>query len=205
MITYHSEGFRPIRHDDEHGIDGPRAAAAAFAARIAHREFGQRGHCRTIRLDSSSRDGMHGHYEAFIGAPTYLVFFELAGGNAQRLMTELGSTLAAISMGAVYMGAMTMSGTRQTLWFMLSQPSAACPCRVFSATALVVRIPAVAARSAQLRRGRATLTKPASSPCATFFCIFKCALAALSKYRASSLSLSSSRPSKHWPRRTKYA
>ena len=70
MITYHSDGFRPIRHDDEHGIDGPRAAAAAFAARLAHREFGQRGHCRTIRLDSSSQDGMHGHYEAFIGAPT---------------------------------------------------------------------------------------------------------------------------------------
>ncbi|MFY9699936.1 MAG: hypothetical protein WAK34_16740, partial [Rhodoplanes sp.] len=42
----------------------------AFAARLAHREFGQGGLCRTIRLDSSSRDGMHGRYEAFIGAPT---------------------------------------------------------------------------------------------------------------------------------------
>ena len=52
-----------------------------------------------------------GVLSAFLdNAPTYLVFFELAGGDAQRLMTELGSTLAAISMGAVYMGAMTYVG-----------------------------------------------------------------------------------------------
>jgi Na+/H+ antiporter NhaD/arsenite permease-like protein len=43
-------------------------------------------------------------------APTYLVFFGLAGGDAQRLMTELAPTLAAISMGAVYMGALTYIG-----------------------------------------------------------------------------------------------
>jgi Na+/H+ antiporter NhaD/arsenite permease-like protein len=43
-------------------------------------------------------------------APTYLVFFELAGGDAQRLMTELAPVLAAISMGAVYMGALTYIG-----------------------------------------------------------------------------------------------
>ncbi|MFY9992990.1 MAG: hypothetical protein WAL40_18500 [Rhodoplanes sp.] len=69
MITYCSDGFRPIKHG-EHGIVGPLAAAVAFAARLAHREFGQGGLCRTIRLDSSSRDGMHGRYEAFIDAPT---------------------------------------------------------------------------------------------------------------------------------------
>jgi Na+/H+ antiporter NhaD/arsenite permease-like protein len=43
-------------------------------------------------------------------APTYLVFFELAGGDAGRLTGELGSTLAAISMGAVFMGALTYIG-----------------------------------------------------------------------------------------------
>ncbi|MEA3022810.1 MAG: hypothetical protein QOK01_1662, partial [Alphaproteobacteria bacterium] len=43
-------------------------------------------------------------------APTYLVFFELAGGDAGRLMGELGSTLAAISMGAVFMGALSYIG-----------------------------------------------------------------------------------------------
>jgi Na+/H+ antiporter NhaD/arsenite permease-like protein len=43
-------------------------------------------------------------------APTYLVFFELAGGVPGRLMGELASTLAAISMGAVFMGALTYIG-----------------------------------------------------------------------------------------------
>ncbi len=43
-------------------------------------------------------------------APTYLVFFELAGGDAQRLMSEMAGTLAAISLGAVYMGANTYIG-----------------------------------------------------------------------------------------------
>ena len=43
-------------------------------------------------------------------APTYLVFFELAGGDARHLMTELATTLAAISAGAVFMGANTYIG-----------------------------------------------------------------------------------------------
>jgi Na+/H+ antiporter NhaD/arsenite permease-like protein len=42
--------------------------------------------------------------------PTYLVFFELSGGNAQELMGPLAGTLASISMGAVYMGALTYIG-----------------------------------------------------------------------------------------------
>lgn len=43
-------------------------------------------------------------------APTYLAFFNLAGGNAQALMTEGAPLLAAISGGAVFMGAMTYIG-----------------------------------------------------------------------------------------------
>jgi Na+/H+ antiporter NhaD/arsenite permease-like protein len=43
-------------------------------------------------------------------APTYLVFFKLAGGNAADLMGPLAPALAAISMGAVYMGALTYIG-----------------------------------------------------------------------------------------------
>ena len=43
-------------------------------------------------------------------APTYLVFFELAGGDPQHLMTEGATTLAAISAGAVFMGANTYIG-----------------------------------------------------------------------------------------------
>ena len=43
-------------------------------------------------------------------APTYLVFFNTAGGDPQALMGELGSTLLAISAGAVFMGANTYVG-----------------------------------------------------------------------------------------------
>jgi Na+/H+ antiporter NhaD/arsenite permease-like protein len=57
-----------------------------------------------------------GVLSAFLdNAPTYLVFFELAGGNAQALMTTLAPTLAAISMGAVYMGALTYIGNAPNL------------------------------------------------------------------------------------------
>jgi Na+/H+ antiporter NhaD/arsenite permease-like protein len=43
-------------------------------------------------------------------APTYLVFFELAGADPARLMTEGALTLAAISCGAVFMGANSYIG-----------------------------------------------------------------------------------------------
>jgi Na+/H+ antiporter NhaD/arsenite permease-like protein len=43
-------------------------------------------------------------------APTYLVFFELAGGDAKALMTSGAATLAAISAGAVFMGANSYIG-----------------------------------------------------------------------------------------------
>ncbi len=57
-----------------------------------------------------------GMLSAFLdNAPTFLVFFELAGGNAQRLMGELAPTLAAITMGSVYMGALTYIGNAPNL------------------------------------------------------------------------------------------
>jgi Na+/H+ antiporter NhaD/arsenite permease-like protein/Tfp pilus assembly protein PilF len=43
-------------------------------------------------------------------APTYLVFFELAGGDPAVLMGPLAKTLTAISLGAVFMGANTYIG-----------------------------------------------------------------------------------------------
>jgi len=43
-------------------------------------------------------------------APTYLVFFNLAGGDPHLLMETLATTLVAISAGSVYMGAMTYIG-----------------------------------------------------------------------------------------------
>jgi Na+/H+ antiporter NhaD/arsenite permease-like protein len=68
----------------------------------------------------SERDGspqevayfwLTGLLSAFLdNVPTYLAFFELAGGDAQELMGPLAGTLASISMGAVYMGALTYIG-----------------------------------------------------------------------------------------------
>jgi len=43
-------------------------------------------------------------------APTYLVFFNTAGGDATRLMLEAPLTLAAISCGSVFMGANSYIG-----------------------------------------------------------------------------------------------
>ena len=43
-------------------------------------------------------------------APTYLIFFNAAGGDAENLMSALGNTLLAISAGAVFMGANTYIG-----------------------------------------------------------------------------------------------
>jgi len=48
-------------------------------------------------------------------APTYLVFFNTAGGDAQALMTTFAGTLAAISAGAVFMGANTYIGNAPNL------------------------------------------------------------------------------------------
>lgn len=52
-----------------------------------------------------------GLLSAFLdNAPTYLVFFNAAGGNADILMNEMTSTLIAISSGAVFFGAFTYIG-----------------------------------------------------------------------------------------------
>lgn len=48
-------------------------------------------------------------------APTYLVFFNTAGGDPAVLMTALAPTLAAISAGAVFMGANSYIGNAPNL------------------------------------------------------------------------------------------
>jgi Na+/H+ antiporter NhaD/arsenite permease-like protein len=54
---------------------------------------------------------MAGSLSSFLdNAPTYLVFFNLAGGDPQQLMTTLAPTLLAISAGSVFMGANTYIG-----------------------------------------------------------------------------------------------
>ena len=71
-------------------------------------------------IDSVSSDGnpinymyfwLTGILSSFLdNAPTYLVFFNTAGGDAATLMGPLHNTLLAISAGAVFMGACTYIG-----------------------------------------------------------------------------------------------
>jgi Na+/H+ antiporter NhaD/arsenite permease-like protein len=87
---------------------------------LAALQAGKDGSLAWLLAAVTARDGsphdlayfwLTGTLSAFLdNAPTYLVFFELAGGDARELMGPLSSTLAAISMGAVYMGAMTYVG-----------------------------------------------------------------------------------------------
>jgi len=72
-------------------------------------------------LDAVTRDNGGPHEVAYFwltgllsavldNAPTYLVFFELTDAEPATLMGPLAGTLAAISMGAVFMGALTYIG-----------------------------------------------------------------------------------------------
>jgi Na+/H+ antiporter NhaD/arsenite permease-like protein len=57
-----------------------------------------------------------GLLSAFLdNAPTYLVFFNTAGGDPAHLMGPLARTLTAISAGAVFMGAITYIGNAPNL------------------------------------------------------------------------------------------
>ena len=67
------------------------------------------------RPDGTPIDTMYfwltGALSSFLdNAPTYLVFFNTAGGNPETMMGPLASTLMAISAGAVFMGANTYIG-----------------------------------------------------------------------------------------------
>jgi Na+/H+ antiporter NhaD/arsenite permease-like protein len=83
-----------------------RAGGAGAFAGVVHLVNDPSGH---------PRDSMYfwatGLLSSFLdNAPTYLVFFNLAGGDAQHLMTAGATTLAAISAGAVFMGANSYIG-----------------------------------------------------------------------------------------------
>lgn len=72
------------------------------------------------RADGSPNPAMYfwatGVLSSFLdNAPTYLVFFNTAGGDPRVLMTTLAPTLAAISAGAVFMGANSYIGNAPNL------------------------------------------------------------------------------------------
>jgi len=86
------------------GVDGP------FGAVIA----------AVTRPDGSPDPAMYfwasGLLSSFLdNAPTYLVFFNTAGGDPQVLMTTLAPVLAAVSAGSVFMGANSYIGNAPNL------------------------------------------------------------------------------------------
>jgi len=72
------------------------------------------------RVDGTPDPAMYfwatGALSSFLdNAPTYLVFFNTAGGDPAVLMTTLATTLVAVSAGAVFMGANTYIGNAPNL------------------------------------------------------------------------------------------
>lgn len=83
-----------------------RAGADGALGTIVHMVTDANG-----RPDNTVYFWLTGMLSSFLdNAPTYLVFFNMAGGDATALMGPLADTLVAISAGAVYMGAMTYIG-----------------------------------------------------------------------------------------------
>ncbi len=91
-----------------------------IAPAIAILRAGEQGHLASLVNLVSDENGapldlmyfwMSGLLSSFLdNAPTYLVFFNLAAGDADTLMHRLPGTLLAISMGSVFMGALTYIG-----------------------------------------------------------------------------------------------
>jgi hypothetical protein len=63
MMRYGTAGYRAVEAAEA------SEAAAIFARRIAQKEFGKRGFCRTMRVSNWASDGSTVTYEAFIGVP----------------------------------------------------------------------------------------------------------------------------------------
>jgi Na+/H+ antiporter NhaD/arsenite permease-like protein len=134
VIALLSLWLTPDEHRAENGFtwEPIREVAKLFAAIfvaiapvLAMLQAGRNGQFAFLLTAVTANDGQP-HQVAYFwltgllsalldNAPTYLVFFELAGGNAGTLMGPLGGTLAAISMGAVYMGALTYIGNAPNL------------------------------------------------------------------------------------------
>ncbi|MBP7064965.1 MAG: sodium:proton antiporter [Ferrovibrio sp.] len=87
---------------------------------IAILRAGEAGALKAVIQLASNPDGtpnnamyfwLTGILSAFLdNAPTYLVFFNMAGGDAQALMGPMANTLLAISAGAVFFGAVSYIG-----------------------------------------------------------------------------------------------
>jgi Na+/H+ antiporter NhaD/arsenite permease-like protein len=129
VLAIVSLALTPDEHREANGFswDPIKEVAILFAGIftciipvLAALEAGKDGAMAWLLAAVTAKDGsphevayfwLTGILSAFLdNAPTYLVFFELAGGEADELMGALAPTLKAISMGAVFMGALTYIG-----------------------------------------------------------------------------------------------
>ncbi len=118
---------RPVRAGNEFSWGPIKEVAKLFAGIficiipvLAMLQAGRNGAFAPLVALVSNADGsannaayfwLSGGLSSFLdNAPTYLVFFELAGGDPQKLMTSGALTLTAISAGAVFMGANSYIG-----------------------------------------------------------------------------------------------
>jgi Na+/H+ antiporter NhaD/arsenite permease-like protein len=133
-VTWVSLKITPAKvHDDNQFGWGPMAEVAKLFAGIfltiipviAMLKAGTSGPFGAVVSAVTKPDGspdvmmyfwVTGFLSSFLdNAPTYLVFFNTAGGDPQVLMTTLAPTLAAISAGAVFMGANSYIGNAPNL------------------------------------------------------------------------------------------
>ncbi len=121
--TFGSKAARQDNHFTwEPLLEVARLFAAIFitaAPVIAILKAGENGSFKAlmemVTIDGAPANAMYfwltGTLSAFLdNAPTYLVFFNMAGGDPAVLMGPLSQTLAALSTGAVFMGALTYIG-----------------------------------------------------------------------------------------------
>ncbi|MBP6563326.1 MAG: sodium:proton antiporter [Neisseriaceae bacterium] len=118
---------KPIRAGNEFNWDPMMEVGKLFlgifitiAPVIAILKAGEAGHFKELIAMVHNDQGeplnvmyfwMSGLLSAFLdNAPTYLVFFNMASGDAAQLMGPMQTTLLAISMGSVFMGALSYIG-----------------------------------------------------------------------------------------------
>lgn len=118
---------KPIRAGNEFNWDPMLEVGKLFlgifitiAPVIAILKAGEAGHFKELIAMVHNDQGeplnvmyfwMSGMLSAFLdNAPTYLVFFNMASGDAVHLMGPMQTTLLAVSMGSVFMGALTYIG-----------------------------------------------------------------------------------------------
>lgn len=129
VITFLSLVFTPsqVRAGNEFNWEPMKEVGKLFlgifitiAPVLAMLKTGEDGHFRALITMVHNANGdpinsmyfwMTGLLSAFLdNAPTYLVFFNMASGDATQLMGPMVTTLLAVSMGSVFMGALSYIG-----------------------------------------------------------------------------------------------